>query len=161
MKQEEACYCFHHATREARNWQLLPKWHYCMHARLKFWCICVFSSTPVIFDEQGLCPQVAHFMELAKAAWATRDSEEAVALEMSADAAQKEAIIIARTAESSWQEAQDTEAEANRLASSVQVRPALCLRSSSFLLLLPIPCPRMIECVADTGWAVPQAANAA
>lgn len=65
--------------------------------------------------------QVANLTELAKAAWATRNSEEAVALEQAADMAQKEAILTAKAAESSWREAQDTEAEANRLTGAVQV----------------------------------------
>jgi hypothetical protein len=71
--------------------------------------------------------QVAHLIEVAKAAWATRNSEEAVALECAADEKQKEAIIIAKSAESSWKQAQDIEAEANRLSLSVQVRAFCCL----------------------------------
>ena len=66
--------------------------------------------------------QVTRLTELAKAAWATRNREEAVALEQAADEAQKEAILTAKAAETSWTEAQATEGNVNRLTASVNVR---------------------------------------
>lgn len=70
--------------------------------------------------------QVEHHTDLAKAAWATGEREDAVVLEQAAEEAQKEAILIAKAAEVSWQEACDTEAEGNRLLLAVQVRSLCC-----------------------------------
>jgi hypothetical protein len=71
--------------------------------------------------------QATRLSERAKAAWATKSSEEAMALELSAEAAQKEAILMSKAAESSWKEAMGIEAEATRLSLAVQVLLCLCL----------------------------------
>jgi hypothetical protein len=106
---------------------------------------------------QGACLQVAHLTELAKAAWATRNSEEALALEQAATVAQQEAIITAKAAESSWQGSQATEAEANRLSAAVQVRllqrhacstasSKLKILSAVHMVFVPLVCGPHVYC---------------
>jgi hypothetical protein len=71
--------------------------------------------------------QATRLSERAKAAWATKSSEEAMVLELSAEAAQKEAILMSKAAESTWKEAMGIEAEATRLSLAVQVLLCLCI----------------------------------
>lgn len=83
------------------------------------------------------CLQVTHFTDLAKAAWATRDREQAVELEQAADVAQKAAILTAKAAESSWREAQATDAEGQRLAAAVHVRSSCSIFAKKVLNRAP------------------------